>query len=64
MLFVPVSSRAVQAALAGELQFITSGGVANINANVSGGDFIGLTATLNTFVFKIMSNPELKKPRI
>ena len=64
MLFVPVSSRAVQAALAGELQFITSAGVANINANMSGGDFVGLTATLNTFVFKIMSNPELKKPEM
>jgi len=64
MLFVPVSSRAVQAALAGELQFITSAGVANINANMSGGDFVGLTATLNTFVFKIMANPELKKPEM
>src|ERR1700741_2029652 len=32
VLFVPVSSRAIQAALAGEIQFITSGGVANINA--------------------------------
>ena len=32
---LPVSSRAVQAALAGEIQFITSGGVANINANVT-----------------------------
>lgn len=62
VLFVPVSSRAVQAALAGELQFITSGGVANINANVTGADFTGLTATLNTFVFKIIANPELKKP--
>src|SRR5947199_9103561 len=57
ILFVPVSSRAIQAALAGEIQFITSGGVANINANMSGGDFVGLTATLNTFVFKIISNP-------
>ncbi|HSE85884.1 MAG TPA: ABC transporter substrate-binding protein, partial [Candidatus Binatia bacterium] len=62
VLFVPVSSRAVQAALAGELQFITSGGVANINANVTGADFTGLTATLNTFVFKIIASPELKKP--
>ena len=62
MLFVPVSSRAVQAALAGELQFITSGGVANINANATGADFVGLTATLNTFVFKIISSPEIKKP--
>jgi ABC-type nitrate/sulfonate/bicarbonate transport system substrate-binding protein len=62
MLFVPVSSRAVQAALAGELQFITSAGVANINANMSGGDFVGLTATLNTFVFKVLANPEIKKP--
>src|SRR5206468_5008065 len=47
ILFVPVSSRAIQAALAGEIQFITSGGVANINANVNGADFVGLTATLN-----------------
>jgi len=42
VLFVPVSSRAIQAALAGEIQFITSGGVANINANVTGADFTGL----------------------
>ena len=62
VLFVPVSSRAVQAALAGEIQFITSGGVANINANVTGADFTGLTATLNTFVFKIIAHPEIKKP--
>ena len=62
ILFVPVSSRAIQAALAGEIQFITSGGVANINANVNGADFVGLTATLNTFVFKILARPELKKP--
>ncbi len=62
VLFVPVSSRAVQAALAGEVQFITSGGVANINANVNGADFVGLTATLNTFVFKVIASPELKKP--
>src|ERR1051326_3255548 len=61
VLFVPVSSRAIQAALAGEIQFITSGGVANINANVTGADFVGLTATLNTFVFKILANPELKR---
>ena len=59
-LFVPVSSRAVQAALAGELHFITSGGVANINANVTGADFTGLTATLNTFVFKITSVPTFR----
>src|SRR5690349_12509985 len=62
VLFVPVSSRAIQAALAGEIQFITSGGVANINANVTGADFTGLTATLNTFVFKIIGSPEIKKP--
>jgi len=62
VLFVPVSSRAIQAALAGEIQFITSGGVANINANVTGADFVGLTATLNTFVFKVMASPEIKKP--
>jgi NitT/TauT family transport system substrate-binding protein len=62
VLFVPVSSRALQAALAGEIQFITSGGVANINANMTGADFVGLTATLNTFVFKVMASPELKKP--
>jgi ABC-type nitrate/sulfonate/bicarbonate transport system substrate-binding protein len=35
ILIIPVSSRAVQAALAGEIQFMTSGGVANINANLT-----------------------------
>ena len=43
ILMIPVSSRAIQAALAGEIQFMTSGGVANINANMAGGDFVGLT---------------------
>lgn len=62
LLFVPVSSRAVQAALAGEIHFLTSGGVANINANVNGADFVGLTATLNTFAFKVIASPEIKKP--
>src|SRR6476660_4870486 len=64
VLFVPVSSRAIQAALAGEIQFITSGGVANINANVTGADFTGLTATLNTLVFKVIGSPEIKTPEM
>ncbi len=37
ILMIPVSSRTVQSALAGELQFMTSGGVANINANMAVG---------------------------
>lgn len=61
MLYVPVSSRAAQAALAGEIHFLTSGGVANINANMSGADFVGLTSTLNTFTFKIVSQPDLRE---
>lgn len=61
MLYVPVSSRAIQASLAGEIQFMTSGGVANVNANMAGADFVGLTATLNTFIFKILSQPEIKE---
>lgn len=63
MLYIPVSSRAIQSALAGEIQFLTSAGVANINANMAGGDFVGLTATLNTFIFKIVSKPEIKEPK-
>jgi ABC-type nitrate/sulfonate/bicarbonate transport system substrate-binding protein len=62
ILYIPVSSRAIQAALAGEIQFLTSAGVANINANMGGADFVGLTATLNTFVFKIISKPDIKEP--
>jgi len=61
MLYVPVSSRAIQAALAGEIQFLTSGGVANINANIAGADFVGLTATLSTFIFKVLSQPDLRE---
>jgi NitT/TauT family transport system substrate-binding protein len=61
LLYIPVSSRAIQAALAGEIRFLTSGGVANVNANLAGADFVGLTATLNTFTFKILSQPEIRE---
>ena len=62
VLMIPVSSRAIQAALAGEIQFMTSGGVANINANMSGGDFVGITSTISAFVFKIIGQPGIKDP--
>jgi sulfonate transport system substrate-binding protein len=62
ILMIPVSSRAIQAALAGEIQFMTSGGVANINANMAGGDFVGITSTISTFVFKIIGQPGIKEP--
>ena len=29
---------------------------------MTGADFVGLTATLSTFVFKVIASPELKKP--
>ena len=41
---------------------MTSGGVANINANMAGGDFVGITSTISTFVFKIIGQPGLKDP--
>ena len=62
ILMIPVSSRAIQAALAGEIQFMTSGGVANINANMAGGDFVGITSTISTFVFKIIGQPGIREP--
>jgi len=62
ILMIPVSSRALQSALAGEIQFLTSGGVGNINANMAGADFVGLTSTISTFVFKIMGQPAIKEP--
>jgi ABC-type nitrate/sulfonate/bicarbonate transport system substrate-binding protein len=62
VLMIPVSSRAIQAALAGEIQFMTSGGVANINANMAGGDFVGITSTISTFIFKIIGQPGIKEP--
>lgn len=61
LLYLPVGSRAIQAALAGEIRFLTSGGVANVNANMAGADFVGLTATLNTFTFKILLQPEIRE---
>ena len=62
VLMIPVSSRAVQAALAGEVQFMTSGGIANINANMAGADFVGITSTINTLVYKILAQPAIKDP--
>lgn len=47
VLMIPVSSRAIQAALAGEIQFMTSGGVANIDANMAGGEGEALMALQN-----------------
>ena len=41
---------------------MTSGGVANINANMLGGDFVGITSTISTFVFKIIGQPGFKEP--
>jgi ABC-type nitrate/sulfonate/bicarbonate transport system substrate-binding protein len=60
ILMIPVSSRAVQSALAGELQFMTSGGVANINANMAGAHFVGIMSTINTLVYKILGQPSIK----
>jgi ABC-type nitrate/sulfonate/bicarbonate transport system substrate-binding protein len=62
ILMIPVSSRAIQSALAGEIQFLTSGGVANINANMAGADFVGITSTISTFVFTILGQPAVKEP--
>ena len=62
VLMIPVSSRAVQAALAGEVQFMTSGGIANINANMAGADFVGITSTINTLVYKVLAQPAIKEP--
>ncbi len=62
ILMIPVSSRAIQSALAGEIQFLTSGGVANINANMAGADFVGVTSTISTFVFTIMGQSGIREP--
>jgi len=62
VVMIPVSSRALQAALAGEIQFMSSGAVANINANMSGGDSVGITSTISTFVFKIIGQSGIKEP--
>ena len=57
VLMIPASSRAIQAALAGEIQFMTSGGVANISANTSGGDFVGMKEIEESgFVKKLYAN--------
>jgi ABC-type nitrate/sulfonate/bicarbonate transport system substrate-binding protein len=62
VLMIPVSSRAIQSALAGEIQFLTSGGIANINANMAGADFVGITSTVSTFVFSVLGQPVIKDP--
>jgi len=59
---IPVSSRAIQAPLAGEIQFVSSRGVTNVNAKMSSGDFVGTTSIISTFVFKIMGQPAIKEP--
>src|SRR3989304_6924099 len=53
ILMIPVSSRALQSALAGEIQFLTSGGVANVNANMAGGALLGPAPAPDPSVFSI-----------
>src|SRR3989304_10541491 len=53
LLYVPVSSRAIQAALAGEIQFLTSGGGANVNPNMAGGALLGPAPAPDPSVFSI-----------
>ena len=48
--------------LAGEIQFMSRGSVANIKANMSGSDFLGISSTISTFVFKIIGQPGIKEP--
>jgi ABC-type nitrate/sulfonate/bicarbonate transport system substrate-binding protein len=62
VLMIPVSSRAIHAALASGIRFMSSGGVVSINANMSGGDFFGITSTISTFVFKIIGQSGIKEP--
>ena len=63
ILMIPVGSRVIRAALAGEIQFISSGAVANINANLSGGDFVGISSKISIFVFKIIGQPGAKSQK-
>ena len=38
------------------------GGIADINANIAGADFVGVTLTINTLVDKILGLPSGKEP--
>src|SRR5260370_37981583 len=50
ILFVPVSSRAVQAALAGGFRFFTSGGVTEFNTDGTGDEFARVTRSIHSCV--------------
>jgi len=56
------TSRTRQPPLAGEIQFLSRGSAANINANMSGNDFLGTSSTISTFVFEIIGQPGIKEP--
>lgn len=53
-------STAVQALVAGELQFAQTGGGPVVSASIAGGDLALIAGTINVLVFSLYARPEIK----
>lgn len=61
MLYIASSSKAIQAMLAGDLDFITSNSASVVQANLGGADLTIVAGQVNRMVNSIISLPEIKK---
>ncbi len=60
LLHIPSTSRAIQAMLAGEIQFTTADALNSIQAVATGADVVMVCEGINRFVFSLMAKPEIK----
>lgn len=61
MIYIASSSKAIQAMLAGDLDFITSNSASVVQANLGGADLVIVAGQVNRMVNSIVSLPEIKK---
>ncbi|MBI3079417.1 MAG: ABC transporter substrate-binding protein [Deltaproteobacteria bacterium] len=58
--YIPAASKMVQTMLGGDILFAGAGGIAAVEANLAGGDFLMVGAVANVPAFYILALPEIK----
>lgn len=61
-LYIAGASTATQAMIAGDIQFSTAGGIGVLNSAISGADIVAIANPVDTFIFKVFTAPDIRKP--
>jgi len=62
LVFIASGPKAVAAILAGETPFALAGGSSLVQSRLRGADLVSIADHANTFVFSLMTRPDIKKP--